>query len=58
MDLLTDKFIGYEQREAHEFLSDLTDFLHEELINAKNAKGGEIEMVLPTDNYFRLDVDV
>ena len=58
MDLLTDKFIGYEQRDAHEFLSDLIDFLHDELINAKNAKGGEIEMVLPTDNYFRLDVDV
>jgi hypothetical protein len=40
MDLLTDKFIGYEQIEANEFLSDLTDFLHEEFINAKNVKGG------------------
>jgi hypothetical protein len=32
MDLLTDKFVGYEQRDAHEFLSDLVDYLHEELI--------------------------
>ena len=58
MDLLTDKFEGSEQRDAHEFLSELIDFLHVELISAKNAKGGEIEMVLPTDNYFRLKVDV
>jgi hypothetical protein len=32
MDVLTDKFVGYEQRDAHEFLSDLVDYLHEELI--------------------------
>ena len=58
MDLLTDKFIGHEQRDAHEFLSDLIDFLHDELASAKKVKGYEAEMVLPTDNYFRLDVDV
>jgi len=32
MDVLTDKFTGYEQRDAHEFLGDLVDFLHEELV--------------------------
>jgi DNA-directed RNA polymerase subunit M/transcription elongation factor TFIIS len=31
MDVLTDKFIGYEQRDSHEFLSDLVDYLHDEL---------------------------
>jgi len=31
MDVLTEKFAGYEQRDAHEFLSDLVDFLHDEL---------------------------
>ena len=37
MDVLTDKFVGYEQRDAHEFLSDLVDHLHEELV-AKEKK--------------------
>ena len=32
MDVLTEKFAGYEQRDAHEFLGDLVDFLHEELV--------------------------
>ena len=31
MDVLTDKFAGYVQRDAHEFLSDLLDYLHDEL---------------------------
>lgn len=31
MDLKTTKFLGYEQRDAHEFLSDLIDFIHEEI---------------------------
>ena len=30
IDEKTDKFIGYEQRDAHEFMSDLVDLLHEE----------------------------
>ena len=34
MDGLTDNFAGYEQRDAHEFLSDLIDLLHEELSRA------------------------
>ena len=58
MDVLTDKFAGYEQRDAHEFLSDLIDFLHDELANAKNVNGENMELELPTDKYFRLDVDV
>ena len=56
MDGLTDNFAGYEQRDAHEFLSDLIDLLHEELsravdvdvnTNAKSVKeaggGGNLE---------------
>ncbi|GAX10105.1 ubiquitin carboxyl-terminal hydrolase 26/29/37 [Fistulifera solaris] len=31
MDMTTDKFLGYEQRDAHEFLSDLIDNIHEEV---------------------------
>jgi len=80
MDGLTDKFAGYEQRDAHEFLSDLIDLMHEELsrtvdvdvnTNAKSVKeaGGSgsdsgdgtcrpLPPPLPTDEYFRLDVDV
>lgn len=37
MDVLTDKFAGYEQRDAHEFLSDLVDFLHDELAAPPSA---------------------
>lgn len=31
MDKLSDKFLGYQQRDAHEFLSDLIDNMHEEM---------------------------
>ena len=30
MDAITDKFIGFEQRDAHEFLSELVDKVHDE----------------------------
>eukprot|EP00571_Detonula_confervacea_P004325 CAMPEP_0172320450 /NCGR_PEP_ID=MMETSP1058-20130122/40638_1 /TAXON_ID=83371 /ORGANISM="Detonula confervacea, Strain CCMP 353" /LENGTH=1122 /DNA_ID=CAMNT_0013035725 /DNA_START=84 /DNA_END=3449 /DNA_ORIENTATION=- len=40
MDVLTDKFAGYEQRDAHEFLSDLVDFLHDELAAPPSAAAG------------------
>ncbi len=54
IDILTDKFTGYEQRDAHEFASALIDYIHDELIKAtKNQK-----VLLPTDEYFRLDVKV
>ena len=35
MDELSDKFRGYEQRDAHEFLIEMIDSLHEELSRAK-----------------------
>ena len=35
MDAKTDKFLGYEQRDAHEFLSDLIDSIHEEVQSEK-----------------------
>jgi ubiquitin carboxyl-terminal hydrolase 8 len=57
MDKLTDKFLGYEQRDAHEFLSDLIDLLHDELKSAK-ANHEDYSTELPTDKYFRLDVNV
>merc|ERR1712194_378840 len=34
MDQASEKFIGYEQRDAHEFISDLIDMIHEELTSA------------------------
>ena len=52
MDVLTNKFAGYEQRDAHEFLSDLVDFLHDELAAPKYApqssKNGK-EIITKTD---------
>lgn len=58
IDNLTDKFAGYEQRDAHEFLSDLIDMLHDELaVSAKRNKCME-DCQLPTDEYFCLTVNV
>lgn len=31
VDILTKKFLGFDQRDAHEFIQDIIDFLHEEL---------------------------
>ena len=58
MDVLTDQFAGYEQRDAHEFIADIIDFLHDELTSAQEAKGEQLELELLTDKYFCLDVDV
>jgi len=73
MDVLTDKFVGYEQRDAHEFLSDLVDYLHDELaapLPSEEEGEGKSEQaeddmeedkataVLPTDEYFHLNVRV
>ena len=87
IDERTDKFRGYQQRDANEFLGDLLDSVHEELLptrkdDSSSDKGGSIEKeekeevananaetetaeekkencpVLPTDEFFRLDVEV
>jgi ubiquitin C-terminal hydrolase len=72
MDAKTDKFVGFEQRDAHEFISDLVDNIHEELqdkdkqtepggTDANDSGDVQMEMAndnaLPTDD-FRLTVDV
>ena len=61
MDQVSDKFEGYEQRDAHEFLSDLLDSIHEELNqkeDEKEAKENSSSKLLPTDKYFHLNVKV
>lgn len=37
IDKITDKFSGYLQRDAHEFISDLVDNIHEELVKEVKA---------------------
>ncbi|KAL7453474.1 hypothetical protein ACHAWC_005147 [Mediolabrus comicus] len=49
MDVLTDKFHGYEQRDAHEFLGDLVDFLHDELAECPDDEEKEDT----TKNFFQ-----
>jgi uncharacterized UBP type Zn finger protein len=74
MDKLTTKFVGIEQRDAHEFLCDLIDRLHEELARSllgtekseeSNTDAADDEVAatvvttnLPTDEYFLLKVKV
>jgi Ubiquitin C-terminal hydrolase len=58
LDVLTDKFAGYEQRDAHEFLSDLIDLLHDELLVAARVNNFGEDFELPTDEFFRLTVNV
>lgn len=52
MDAKTDKFLGYEQRDAHEFLSDLIDSIHEEVQSEKSmpVKAPHSE-TSPMDNF-------
>lgn len=56
MDAVTDKFAGYEQRDAHEFLSDLVDRVHDEL--EEETKENDNGSVRPTDEFFRMNVNV
>lgn len=35
---MSDKFEGYEQRDTHEFLSNLLDSIHEELDQKRDEK--------------------
>ena len=59
MDRLSTRFLGNKQRDAHEFISDLIDLIHDEL-EGSHDKTDEKERtkILPTDDYFRLDVKV
>lgn len=67
MDAKTDKFLGFEQRDAHEFLGDLIDNIHEELIGNEECntsieetnKPKEVEGGFQAVNeYFRCDIEV
>jgi ubiquitin C-terminal hydrolase len=48
IDGKTDKFTGYEQRDAHEFLNDLINYMHEELEEQCDDEGEKVW--LPTNN--------
>ena len=50
IDDLTTQFEGYEQRDAHEFVSDLVDRVHDEM------KEDQTDGALPTDDFFHMDV--
>jgi ubiquitin C-terminal hydrolase len=52
VDNATDKFKGFQQRDAHEFAATFIDLLHEEAIAA--SQGG----VVPTDTHFLMKVQV
>ena len=56
IDAVTHKFHGDEQRDAHEFLSDLIDRVHDEQVQGRTGKLNEDCNTLPTDEFFRLNV--
>ena len=67
VDSTTDKFRGYQQRDAHEFLGHLIDEIHEEIepkkqsedeVPSSSQEASCTEEMLPTDDYFRLNVEV
>ena len=61
LDKVTNKFVGFQQRDAHEFVSDLIDLVHDELVEATKEAPSESKVhniVFPTDKFFRLNVKV
>lgn len=62
VDHLTDRFCGNEQRDAHEFISDIIDRVHDELEEEqKEHKEDTLPKVsapLLTDAFFRMNVRV
>jgi Ubiquitin carboxyl-terminal hydrolase len=62
LDSTTDKFRGYQQRDAHEFLGHLIDEVHEQIeqkrADDKEAEACGLDDLLPTDDFFRLNVEV
>jgi ubiquitin C-terminal hydrolase len=58
MDVKTDKYIGYEQRDAHEFISDLIDFVHEEMVETEKSNTQQEEsLAISDDEKYRLPTD-
>jgi ubiquitin C-terminal hydrolase len=52
MDARTDRFAGYEQRDAHEFMGELVDAIHEELqLDQMQSETDLSQVRLPTDDF-------
>ena len=56
VDKLTDRFHGFQQRDAHEFLGEVIDQIHEELSPPKAEEPSCT--AVPTDEFFRWNVQV
>lgn len=52
IDEKTNKFSGYEQRDAHEFLSSTVDYIHDELEKEAKEAGRDLKATaFPTDDF-------
>lgn len=62
VDHLTDRFCGNEQRDAHEFISDIIDRVHDELEEEQKEQKEDtlpkVSAPLLTDAFFRMNVRV